>query len=128
MIVQSASSRCQWIQALFSNRVVVSYICHGDCILLVHGCIIYAMEEEARGRGKIDLVLCREPKLTSEAKVKQMKKLVDVNNADAFQQLAEYYANGIRGMPQDYEKANELYLRGAQLGCTEAYCNSGALQ
>ena len=57
MIVQSASSRCQWIQALFSNRVVVSYICHGDCILLVHGCIIYAMEEEARGRGKIDAAL-----------------------------------------------------------------------
>ena len=70
---------------------------------------------------------CREPKLTSEAKVKQMKKLVDVNNADAFQQLAEYYANGIRGMPQDYEKADEC-LRGAQLGCTEAFCNSGALQ
>ena len=52
---------------------------------------------------------------------------MDVNNADAFQQLAEYYANGIRGMPQDYEKADELYLRGGELGCTEAYCNSGAL-
>ena len=56
-----------------------------------------------------------------------MKKLVDVNNVDEFQQLAEYYANGIRGMPQDYEKADELCLRGGELGCTEAYCNSGAL-
>lgn len=56
------------------------------------------------------------------SKGKTNKKLVDVNNADAFQQLAEYYANGIRGMPQDYEKADELCLR-----CTEAYCNSGAL-
>ena len=51
---------------------------------------------------------------------------MDVNSG-AFQQLAEYYANGIRGMPQDYEKSDEC-LRGAQLACTEAYCNSGALQ
>ena len=29
------------------------------------------------------------------------------------------------GVPQDYEKANELYRRAGQLGCAEAYYNLG---
>ena len=85
------------------------------------------MEEEARGRGKINLcAFCREPKPTSaEEDIKRLQKLMEVNNADAFSHFGGYYAQGIRGVPQDFPKANELYLRAAELGCGEAYNNLG---
>ena len=85
------------------------------------------MIEEARGRGKLDLcAFCREPKPTSdEEKVKQIKKLAEAGNGDAFYALAGFYDRGIKGMPQDIVKANELYLQAGELGCPEGYCNLG---
>ena len=79
------------------------------------------MREEARGRGKIGLcAFCREPKPSSvEEEIKRTKK------PDAFHQLAWYYATGEIGMPQDFAKANELWLRAGELGCAEAYYNLG---
>ena len=35
------------------------------------------------------------------------------------------YADGIRGMPQDWVKANELWLKAGDLGCADAYFNLG---
>ena len=35
------------------------------------------------------------------------------------------YGNGTRGMPQDYRKANELFLKGGELGCDEGYFSLG---
>ena len=43
----------------------------------------------------------------------------------AFHALAGYYANGVMGVPQDFAKANELYLGAGELGSTEAYSNLG---
>ena len=89
------------------------------------GCIV-AMIAEARGRGgEIGLcAFCRVPPATSDADdVKRTKKLIDANNARAFYNFAGYYAQGIKGLPQDYEKANELCLRAGELGCAEAYFN-----
>ena len=90
------------------------------------GCI-YAMIEEAHGRGKLDLcAFCREPNQTSdEVEIQRIKRLMEANNADAFHQLAGYYESGIMGMPQDFAKANELWLRAGELGCAEAYYNLG---
>jgi hypothetical protein len=34
---------------------------------------------------------------------------MEKSNAGAYYQLAGYYSQGIDGMPQDWEKANELY-------------------
>ena len=89
------------------------------------GCI-YAMGEEARGRGKINLcAFCRVPNPSSaEEIVKRVKKLSEAGNAYAFHTLGGYYADG-DSVPQDYEKANELYRRAGQLGCAEAYYNLG---
>ena len=36
-----------------------------------------------------------------------------------------YYANGTHGMPQDWAKANELWLKAGELGCALAYYNLG---
>ena len=85
------------------------------------------MEEEARGRGKIDLcAFCREPYPSSEEEnVKRIKKLVEANNAYAFRELGVYYAQGFMGMPQDFARANALYLEAGELGCAEGYNNVG---
>ena len=69
---------------------------------------------------------CREPDLSSdEEDIKRVKKLMESGNAHAFNNLGGYYARGVKGMPQDYEKANELRLRAGVLGCPEGYYNLG---
>ena len=95
--------------------------------VICNGCI-YAMREEARGRGKkIDLcAFCRKPYPSSEKEVvERTKKLIDADNAYAFYVLAGYYRRGVKGMPQDWAKANELYMKAGGLGCAEAYYNLG---
>ena len=100
------------------------YSCCGKQIC--NGCI-YAMDVEALGRGKIGLcAFCRTPPSTSdEETVKRIKKLMDANNAHSFNQMAGLYRRGDMVMPQDYEKANELYLKAGELGCNDAYYNLG---
>ena len=50
---------------------------------------------------------------------------MEKGNARAFNQLAGYYDRGTYGMPQDWAKANELYLKAGELGCALAYFNLG---
>ena len=57
--------------------------------------------------------------------IKRLKKLVNADNAYAFHQLAGCYANGDAGIPQDFAKARELWLKAGELGCAEAYNNLG---
>ena len=40
-------------------------------------------------------------------------------------ELAGYYAQGSNGMPQDWAKANELWLKAGELGYAEGYYNLG---
>jgi len=42
-------------------------------------------------------------------------------NAYSFNFLGYAYNNGLRGLAQDYHKANELYLKAGELGCADAY-------
>lgn len=94
--------------------------------LICNGCI-HAMDEEARGRGKVDLcAFCRTPASSSnKEEFKRIRKLMESGNDRAFYNFAGYYARGIMGMPQDFAKASELYLRAGELGCAEGYCNLG---
>ena len=69
---------------------------------------------------------CRTPNAKSDHEhLKRTKKLTDKGNAEAFNVLAWHHANGVNGMPQDYQKAYELYLKAGELGCTSAYYNLG---
>ena len=86
------------------------------------GCI-YAMAE--RGVAKL-CAFCRTPKVTSfEEEVERLKKLMDKGSAYACYMLAGYYAQGELGIPQDWAKANELYLKAGELACAPAYFNLG---
>ena len=46
-------------------------------------------------------------------------------NAIAYCQLGHFYYSGTNGMPQNWAKANELYLKAGDLGCAEAYNSLG---
>ena len=105
---------------LEENETTVFHSCCGKDVC--DGCI-YAISET----GAKDLCpFCRMPyaKLDEE-EIKRLKKLMEKDNADAFNQLAGYYAKGILGMPQDWAKANQLRLKAGELGCAGAYHNLG---
>ena len=85
------------------------------------GCV-YAMLES---KGAELCPFCRTPPANSDEDcIKRNKLLMEKGNGDAYYQLAGYYAEGT-GMPQDWAKANELYLKAGELGCTEAYNKLG---
>ena len=101
------------------------HCCCGKTIC--NGCV-YAMFKEALGRGgELGMcAFCRKPKPNSvEDEIKWLMKLVDADNGDAVHALASLYFNGLKGMPQDTTKANELILRAGELGCVDAYFNLG---
>ena len=68
---------------------------------------------------------CRAPPPSNEEMIKRTKKLMDKGNGEGYFLLAGYYARGLKGLPQDWNKTNELLLKAGELGCTEAYCNLG---
>ena len=51
---------------------------------------------------------------------------MELDDAYAMVQLGYYYAEGLRGFPQDYTKALELWHRAGELGNTDAYYNIGS--
>ena len=92
--------------------------------LICNGCI-YAMRETGGENMKL-CPFCKTPNAKSqEEEVERIKKLMKKGNAYAFYQLAWYYRDGIRRLPQDMARANELCLRAGELGCAEAYYNLG---
>ena len=86
------------------------------------GCI-HAMDEN---EGADLCPFCRTPYPESEEEyVKRNRILMEKGNADAHYLLAGFYAEGTTGLPQDWAKANELWLKGGELGCAEAHYNFG---
>ena len=80
---------------------------------------IDAMDER---EGEKLCVFCRTPRARSDREcIERNKLLMEKDHADEFYQLASYYAQGIRGMPQDWAKANELLLKAGELGCAHAH-------
>jgi len=91
--------------------------------MICNGCI-YAMW---MSEGKDLCAFCRTPPPScNEDKIERTKNLMDKGgNAEAFLLLAGYYADGEIGLPQDWNKANELYLKAGELGCAAGYFNLG---
>ena len=69
---------------------------------------------------------CRTPCHTSdEEDNKRYMKRVEAGDAIANYNHGMYYQHGRYGFPQDYTKALELFVRAAELGYADAYCNIG---
>ena len=76
--------------------------------------------------GKDLCAFCRTPNTkTDDEHIKRTKKLMDRGNGRAFNHLAGLYSQGECGLPRDYQKANELYLKAGELGSAVAYYNLG---
>ena len=98
--------------------------------LICYGCIYGMAEEEIRrGKKKEEVgmcAFCRTLRASSdEEEVKRLQNLMEKGNAMAYYQFGNYYSQGIYGMPQDWAKANELWLKAGELGCAEAYSKLG---
>jgi TPR repeat protein len=57
--------------------------------------------------------------------MERINKRVEADDAYAIYSLGCKYYDGIRGLPQDYEKAMELWLRAGELGYAGSYFNIG---
>ena len=94
----------------------------GGCAFAIVG------EDMKRGKKKEDRLCpyCRTPRAKSDEEgVKRLKTLMENGNAIAYCQLGHFYYSGTNGMPQNWAKANELYLKAGDLGCAEAYNSLG---
>ena len=114
---------CMLPLPLYGNHTGTTFFssCGKD---ICNGCI-YAMDESGAKRL---CPFCRTPYANSdEEEVSRVKKLMEKGNANAFHQLAGYYAQGINGLQQDMARANELFLKAGELGCAQAYFNLGII-
>ena len=97
--------------------------------VLCAGCIYAMAMEEIKKDKEFDehlCAFCRSPHHSSnEEGIERLAKLMDNGNADAFDVQAGHYANGTSGIPQDWAKANELWLKAGELGCAGAYSKLG---
>ena len=94
---------------------------------ICRGCYYAMIKREKDGGGKADLCpYCRtSAKCSKEEGINRIKRLMDKGNATAFNTYGNFFAHGIEGMPQDWNKAIELYLKAGELGCAVAYYNLG---
>ena len=102
-----------------SAEQVTFYSCCGKNVC--NGCIVAMFDREGM---KILCAYCRTPPAESgDEEVERLRKRMEKGNPSAYNNLAGHYANGTRGLPQDWAKANELYLK--DLGSADAYFNLG---
>ena len=77
-------------------------------------------------KGETKCPFCRVPaSKTSEETVGRIKKRAEVDDANAICNLGLCYAEGTRGLPQDWGKALELWHQVGELGCASAYYSIG---
>ena len=87
-------------------------------------------EEKKRGKKGKQLTnicaFCRTPEARTDGEEnKRLKNLIQSDISDAYYILGSYYERGGNGLPQNYQKANELYLKAAERGCADGYYNIG---
>jgi len=89
--------------------------------VICSGCI-FAMEMSEGG----DIcAFCRaSPAPSLEESIKRLEKLMDKGNGEAYCKLGSMYNSGCEEeVPQDYQKAHELWLKAGELGCSSGYYN-----
>ena len=89
------------------------------------GCIYGMVMSNAKNKEDKICPYCRTPgSSTEDEDIKRIKKLIENGNIRAMSIFATNYAEG-RGIPQDFQKASELWLQAGEQGCAVAYFNLG---
>ena len=92
--------------------------------MICSGCI-HAVEKRDGGVGLCPF--CRTPAPHTDEVIEQMKKRVEIGDAEAIRNLGCHYNNGRRGFQQDHAKALELWHKAGELGNALSYYNIGNL-
>ena len=88
--------------------------------VLCFGCIYAAFTADNR----MLCPFCRTPVHISEGEgIERTKKRAEVDDAVAMCQLGCFYYHGQMGLPRNYDKAMELFLRAGELGYATSYSN-----
>ena len=95
--------------------------------MICNGCIYSMVMAEGKNQEERNMCpFCRTPEALGRENdgenLKRVKALMEKGNAVAHAQLAGYYYIGDT-VPIDVVKANELWLKAGQLGCTVGYLN-----
>ena len=91
--------------------------------MICSGCL-YAVQ--IRDGGVNLCPFCRTPAPTiNEDLIIQVKKRIELGDAEAMHNLGGCYSDGRYGLPHDYAKALELWHRAGELGHARPYCNIG---
>ena len=90
--------------------------------IICSGCI-HAVEKRDGGIGICPF--CRTPSPATDEAAEQIKKRAELDDADGIYSLGVCYSRGLHGLPQDYNKALELYHRAAELGHATSYYSIG---
>ena len=104
---------------LAADQIIFEACCGKD---ICDGCVRVMKERE----GADKCAFCRTPHTRSnEETIRRTNNLINKGNANAYYMLAGCYVDGEMGLPQDRQKANDLYLKAGELGCAGAYFNLG---
>ena len=90
--------------------------------MICSGCI-HAVAKRDGGVGLCPF--CRDPTPTPDEMIEQMKKRMEVDDAEAMHNLGCCYSHGDYGLTQDHAKALELYHQAGELGLAKSYYNIG---
>ena len=95
--------------------------------VICNGCF-FANAKRDDNKHKQLCAFCRTPiSPSNEETMKRVNRRVELGDADAIFYMGVYFANGRRGLPQDWEKALELWHQAGELGNARAYCNIGSV-
>jgi TPR repeat protein len=86
--------------------------------LICSGCI-YAVAIRDGGVGLCPF--CRAPTPTAKEIIEQMKKRMELDDANAICDMGGWYFSGRYGLPQNHAKALELWHRAGELGSATSY-------
>ena len=90
--------------------------------IICSGCI-YAVA--IRDKTEQKCPFCRTPTPTPDEIIEQINTRVEVDDAVAIYDLGGCYSNGSHGLPQDYNKALELWHKAAEFGHSSSYYSIG---
>jgi len=92
--------------------------------MICQGCMVASDEEMAKGNLKMLCEMCRVPIPSNEEEyIKRVKKRMKLMDSQAFCMLGSAYANETWGLPQDIDRALELYNQALLLGSNTAQFN-----